>query len=90
MAPQASKKCGLLPPDHHRIGSCTREPTGQAPPSAAVPVPLPAKRRRKSRMSPFFQPGFLSTDGACRNGRGARNGSCQRLPAPDIVLMHKL
>ncbi len=23
MAPQASKKCGLLPPDHHRIGSCT-------------------------------------------------------------------
>jgi hypothetical protein len=23
MAPQVSKKCGLLPPDHHRIGSCT-------------------------------------------------------------------
>lgn len=23
MAPQASKKCGLLPPDHHRIASCT-------------------------------------------------------------------
>jgi hypothetical protein len=22
MAPQASKKCGLLPPDHQRIGSC--------------------------------------------------------------------
>lgn len=23
MAPQASKKCGLLPPDYHRIGCCT-------------------------------------------------------------------
>ena len=23
MAPQASKKCGLLPPDHQQIGSCT-------------------------------------------------------------------
>ena len=23
MAPQASKKCALLPPDHPRIGSCT-------------------------------------------------------------------
>ena len=23
MAPQASKKCGLLSPDHHRFGSCT-------------------------------------------------------------------
>jgi hypothetical protein len=23
MAPQASKKYGLLTPDHHRIGSCT-------------------------------------------------------------------
>ncbi len=56
MAPQASTKCGLLPPDHQRIGSCTREPTGLAPPSTAVPVSLPAKRRRKSRMSPFFQP----------------------------------
>ena len=22
MAPQASKKCGLLPPDYKRIGSC--------------------------------------------------------------------
>lgn len=23
MAPQASKKCGLQPPGHHRISSCT-------------------------------------------------------------------
>jgi hypothetical protein len=23
MAPQASKKCGLQSPDHHRIGCCT-------------------------------------------------------------------
>jgi hypothetical protein len=23
MAPQASKKCGLHPPDHYRIGTCT-------------------------------------------------------------------
>jgi hypothetical protein len=23
MAPQASKKCGVHPPDHHRIGYCT-------------------------------------------------------------------
>ena len=23
MGPQASKKCGLLPPDHQRIASCT-------------------------------------------------------------------
>jgi hypothetical protein len=70
MAPQASKKCGLLPPDYHRLAFCTNngldsgqvpgtffalvplwltrmEPKGLAPPSAAVPVPLPTKRRRK-------------------------------------------
>ncbi len=23
MAPQASEMCGPLPPDHHRVGSCT-------------------------------------------------------------------
>jgi hypothetical protein len=27
MSPQASKQCGLLPPDHHRLASCTSNGT---------------------------------------------------------------
>jgi hypothetical protein len=41
MAPQASKKCGLLPPDHQQIGCCARNGINSEP----VPGSISQQRR---------------------------------------------
>ena len=62
MAPQASQKCGLLPPDH-RISSCTSTgvDSDQVPGAFSVPtISLPSPRASVQSEKRFLTP-FLST-----------------------------
>lgn len=65
MASQASRKCGLLPPDHQHIGSCTSNSINSEQVSGTVCVftisslTPQASARSERRFSTHFQPRFL-------------------------------
>ena len=65
MAPQASKKCGLFPPDHHHIGFCTSNgiKSEQVPGTFSVLTisslsPQASAQSEKKFFTPFPEPPF--------------------------------
>ncbi len=67
MAPQASEKCGLLPPDHLQIGSCTSNclnskqvPGTYSPPRSHRSLQKDQQKERKGSWH-FFTPHLESS-----------------------------